>query len=94
MLSAAYFGHSDVCELFLEACGDVEERHPDTLFTPLHYAARYGQEVRNHVRIAGGVRPLRLKVTQCSRRFQFPVALADTASLKKKFDVYFSREHL
>ena len=61
MLSAAYFGHSDVCELFLEACGDVEERHPDTLFTPLHYAARYGQEVRNHVRIAGGVRPLRLR---------------------------------
>ena len=36
---AAYHGHQEVCELLLAAGSDVEERQPNSLFTPLHWAA-------------------------------------------------------
>lgn len=40
LLSAVDQGHTEVCELLLEAGGDVEERYPITLDTPLSLQRR------------------------------------------------------
>ena len=44
LLAAACKGSVSMCSLLLAAGGDVEERDPQTLFTPLHCAAGLGHE--------------------------------------------------
>ena len=44
LLYAASKGFVSMCRQLLAAGGDVEERDPIALFTPLHYAAIYGHE--------------------------------------------------
>ena len=44
LLAAASKGSITMCRLLLAAGGDVEERDPITLFTPLHKAAINGHE--------------------------------------------------
>ena len=44
LLAAAQKGSVSMCRLLLAAGGDVEERNPFTLFTPLHKAALCGHE--------------------------------------------------
>ena len=42
LLAAADMGHTQVCQLLLEKGSNLEERHPATLYTALHYAAGGG----------------------------------------------------
>ena len=44
LLAAADMGHTQVCELLLKNGSDLEERHPGTQYTALHYAAGGGHQ--------------------------------------------------
>ena len=54
LIAAAQKGHSDICRLLLAHGGNVNERHPGTNFTPLHFATFKGQEASVEVLLSWG----------------------------------------
>ena len=54
LIAAAQKGNSDICRLLLAHGGNVNERHPGTNFTPLHFATFKGQEASVEVLLSWG----------------------------------------